>query len=208
MIAVMTEQRYLMAFTAGGLLYRASLTVARRFEAARDWEAVRAEVLDGNLLRMRTANAARRIYREVASRLQALTPAEMDLLLAGSRQEQQHVLWLATCKRYRFIHDFAVEVIREKFLRLDFQLSYDDYDVFFNNKAEWHPELENLAASTRKKLREVVFKMMREADLLTKDDQILPAMLTPRTVEVTASDSPAHLAIFPVSAAEIQAWLR
>jgi hypothetical protein len=203
----MTENRYNMSFTAGALLYRESLKVARLYEELGDWEAVRTRVMDDNLLQMRTPSAAKRVFREVASRLKHLTPAQLALLLTGTRQEQNHVLWLAICKRYCFIYDFAVDVMREKFIRLDFDLSYEAYDVFFNNKAEWHPEVEGLAESTRKKLREVLFKMMREANLLTPDNQILPAMPTPREIDVITADSPSYLLAFPISPTGIQEWL-
>jgi hypothetical protein len=203
----MAEAVYTLSFTAGALLYRESVIVARLFDEVRDWEAVRAQVLDGNLLRMRTQNAAKRIFREVASRLKELTAAELDLLLAGTRSEQQHLLWLAICKRYRFIYDFAVEVIHEKFLRLDFELTYDDYDVFFNNKAEWHPEVAGVAESTRKKLRQVVFKMLREVNLLSPEGQILPALPTGREIAVITADAPEHLAVFPITPTEVEAQL-
>jgi hypothetical protein len=207
MTVTMAEEAYVLSFTAGALLYRESLTVARLFDEVRDWDAVRAQVLDGNLLRMRTQNASKRIFREVASRLKQLTAAELDLLLTGSRQEQQQLLWLAICKRYRFIYDFAVEVIREKFLRLDFELTYDDYDVFFNNKAEWHPEVAGVAESTRKKLRQVVFKMLREVNFLSPEGQILPALPTTREIAVITADAPEHLAVFPILPAEVEEQL-
>ena len=201
------ENRYSMSFTTGALLYRESLTVAKLFEEIGDWDTVRARVIDANLLQMRTLNASKRIFREVASRLRQLTAAELTLLCTRTRQEQSYLLWLAICKRYRFIYDFAVEVVREKFIRLDFDLPYDAYDVFFNNKAEWHPEVEGVAESTRKKLRQVLFRMMREANLLTQDNQILPAMPTPREIDVIAADSPSYLLAFPISPTEIQEWL-
>jgi hypothetical protein len=200
----MTDAVYLMSFTAGGLLYAESLKLARLYESAQDWDTLRTLVLAGNLLQMRTETATRRIFREIAPRLQQLTPEALDLLRTGARHEQHHMLWLAVCKRYRFIYDFAAEVIREKFLRLDLALTYDDYDIFFNHKAEWHPEVEGVAESTRKKQRQVVFKMLREAELLSPDDQILPALLTPRVQAVIAADDPAHFAVFPVSPLELQ----
>jgi hypothetical protein len=196
-----------MSFTSGALLYQESLGVANLFEEMGDWDVVRERVMKDNLLQMRTLNASKRIFREVASRLKQLTPAELALLRTGTRQEQNHLLWLAICKRYRFIYDFAADVVREKFLRLDFDLSYDAYDVFFNNKAEWHPEVEGVAESTRKKLRQVLFKMMREANLLTQDNQILPAMPTPREIKVITADSPSYLLAFPISPTEVQEWL-
>jgi len=204
---VMNKKKYTMSFTAGALLHQESLTVAKVFEELGDWDAVRERVIDENLLQMRTLNASKRIFQEVSSRLKHLTPDELALLLTGNPQEQAHMLWLAICKRYRFIYDFAVEVVREKFIRLDFDLSYDDYDIFFNNKAEWHPEVAGVAESTRKKLRQVLFRMMREANLLSSDNQILPAMLTPHEVEVIAADSPSLLLAFPIPHTEIQEWL-
>jgi hypothetical protein len=50
---------------------------------------------------------------------------------------------------HRFIHEFAVYVLHEKHLRLDLDLTYDDYDAFYNDKAEWHPEVENVTPATR-----------------------------------------------------------
>ena len=112
----MANAIYLMSFTAGALLYRESVTVAESYAELADWDALRDRMLAGNRLQVRTANAARRMYREVRTRLQTLTPDEMAMLRDGSRSEQGYVLWLAACKRYRFIHDFAVEVVREKYL--------------------------------------------------------------------------------------------
>ena len=203
----MNENRYVLAFTAGALLHQESLIVAQLMEELGDREAVRRRVMDDNLLQIRTPSASQRIFREIAERLERLTPAELTLVRTGTHQEQAHLLWLAVCKRYLFIRDFAVEVVREKFVRFDFALSYDAYDVFFSNKAEWHPEVDRVTESTRKKLRQVVFKMMREADLLTADNRILPAMLSPRAIDVIAADSPAYLMIFPISPTEIQEWL-
>ena len=46
-------------------------------------------------------------------------------------------------------------------------LTYEDYDRFFYDKAEWHPEVGRVAPSTREKQRQIVFKAMREAGLLS-----------------------------------------
>ena len=97
---------------------------------------------------MRTTNSFKRIYREVASCLSRLTPAAWEILWHGTSQEQRYILWLAVCKRYAFIRDFATSVVHEKYLRLDYTLTYLDYDIFFDDKAEWHPEVKRVADST------------------------------------------------------------
>jgi hypothetical protein len=163
--------------------------------------------MDRNLLQARTLNTAKRVFQEISSRLKLLIDDEMNILDNSSRQEQNYILWLAVCKRYRFIHDFAVEVVREKFLRLDFQLNYQDYNVFFNTKAEWHEEMERLAQETQIKLRQLLFKMLREAELLS-NNTIIPAMLTPRLVKAISKNSRAYPAVFPISDADIRVFTK
>ncbi|MFW6184614.1 MAG: DUF1819 family protein [Chloroflexota bacterium] len=205
---MMTEEPYSMSFTTGTLLYHESLTVAELYEELGDWGAVRERVVDGNLLQMRTFNSSKRVCNEVISRLRELTPVQRALLREGTRQEQNYLLWLGVCKRYRFIYEFAVTVVREKFLRLDLALGYEEYDLFFHDKAEWHPEVEAVAESTRSKQRQVIFKMMREAELLSPENVILPAMLSPALIEAIARDQADYLAIYPVSGADVSEWLR
>ena len=202
----MNGRKYSMSFTTGTLLHRESEVMTRLYCELGDWDAGREVVIAENRLQMRTLNASKRIFQEISSRLKWLTAPQLQLLLDGSYQEQNYLLWLAVCQRYRFIYDFAVEVIREKFLRLDFDLSYNDYDIFFNNKAEWHPEVERVADSTRKKQRQFIFKMLREAGLLTADNRLLPVLLSPRLIRVIQEDDPAHFAIFPTRDAAIKTW--
>ncbi len=168
----MGNSKYSMSFTTGTLLYRESITVAQLYQELGDWNTVRDRVIAENRLQMRTLNSSKRIGREINSRLKTLTPLELAILNDDLQQEQAYVLWLAVCKRYRFIYEFAVEVIREKFLRFDFMLAPVEFDAFFNAKAEWHPEVERVAPSTRNKLRQFVFKMLREADLIGSDRRI------------------------------------
>lgn len=200
------RHKYSMSFTSGTLLHRESVVVAELFAELNDWDAVRDRIVAENLLQMRTENASRRITREVTSRLKTLTADELTLFCEGSRDELRLLLWLAVCKRYRFVYDFATEVLREKFLRLDMTLTQEEYDVFFSKKAEWHPEVEGIASATQAKQRQVVFKMLREADLLLDDGRIQPAILTPRLIETIQADDPAHFAIYPVSEYDIKVW--
>lgn len=194
----MTKTKYSMSFTTAPLLFNETMRVAKLFSQNPNWSLVRENVLQNNLLQMRTNNSSRRVFNEISSRLKQLTPQQSEMLLVSSRREQNYLLWLAFCKRYRFVYDFAVEVVREKFLRLNMSLTYADYDTFFNNKAEWHPEVERVAEATRKKQRQFLFRIMSEAELLTKDRQIIPTILSSQLSAVIEEDNSAHLSIFPV----------
>lgn len=200
----MPEARYIMSFTTGALFFSESVKVADLYFDLGDWPLVRERVLESNILQARTINTALRVFREISARLKLLTKKELQLLCNGSRQEQDYLLWIAICKRYAFIRDFAGEVIREKYLRMDFKLTYQDYDVFFNAKSEWHEELEHLKDATKTKLRQVVFRMMREAELLSRDNMIIPGLLTEQLARVIVQDSLAWFTVLPVSDTDIK----
>lgn len=187
-----------MSFTSGTLLLWESEQVAVLFETVQDWNEVRRQVLDNNLLQMRSVNASKRIYSEVASRLNKLDPELLSYFIQASRQEKQYMLWLAICLRYRFVFDFAVEVLRERYLRQE-ALMIEDFDRFFDDKAAWHPEVGRVSPATRKKLRQVLFKTMREADLVSDTLQISPALLSPRLIELVKRITPSYLPAFPVA---------
>jgi len=196
------RMEYVMAFTAGALLYRESVRLAK----LGDWPAVRDEALDTNLLQSKTRSTAKRVVREIFGRLKTLTAEQLDIVITGDSEEQKRVLWLAICKRYRFIWDFAVEIIRERYLTLSGGLTRSDYDSFFNAKAMWHPELEALTPSTQERLRQTLFKMLREAGLLAQDATIIPALLSPRVARALLSDSVDAIAIYPTAEDDIRKW--
>ena len=162
-----------MSFTTGGLFYNESLKAVVEYLSLMDWKKVRERMLSDNLLQTRTKSSAIRISREICLRLETLTKKQLQLLEAGSAQEQRYLLWIAICKRYAFIQQFMGELVRETYSRMDLQLSPGDYDIFFHEKAEIHVELDRLSASTREKLRQVLFKAMREAEILSRDNEVV-----------------------------------
>lgn len=187
-----------MSFTTGALFLNESLKIASLFSEIKDWEKVRDIVIEKNLLQARTLNTSKRFCREVISRLNKLSEKEMRLLIDGVHQEQRYILWIAICRRYRFIRDFSVEVLREHFITLRKELNYEDFDAFFNKKAEWHNELEKITPTTKNKLRQVLFKMLREADLLTSSNTINPALLSPRFFNAIENNRNQDILVFPV----------
>ncbi|MBF0105034.1 MAG: DUF1819 family protein [Deltaproteobacteria bacterium] len=194
----MLKDKYSMSFTTGGLFYNESVKIAVLYLKIKDWAEVRDEVLFINLLQQRTENAAIRMCREIISRLKLLTDEQIGILVDGNRQDQQYMLWVSVCRRYRFIYEFAVEVVREKFLRMDYDLKEAEYDVFFNRKAEWHDELDKLTPLTRKKQRQVVFKILREADIISAQKTILPVHMSQRLVDAILKNNGHILDAFPM----------
>ncbi len=198
----MSQVKYKMSFTTGGLFHRESVELASLFLARNDWAVVREEVLAGNLLQARTLSTLRRLCSEIISRLETLDEQELTFLVKGSRHEQAHMIWVAVCRRYQFIAEFATEVLRERFISLKGNLNPEDFDAFFNARAQWHPEVEAIRPATREKLRQVLFKMLRDADLLTSNNTINAALLTPEFIRLMSTENRQELFYFPVFGTE------
>ena len=198
-----TTKKYQLSFTAGGLLYSESIRLAEEYAQTHDWEVVAQLAREQRLLQSRTTSTEHRKVREICSRLRLLTDAEQTVLHEGTRADQLQVLWLAVCKRYQFLHDFAEKVLRKQFLEMDYSLTVADIDRFMETTAVWQEELAEITSSTREKLKTVTLRMLREADLVTDEGVIQPALLSPALVRAIRADSEDHLLIFPISMADL-----
>jgi hypothetical protein len=198
----MNQIKYLMSFTTGGLFYTESLSLLDLYQG--DWVRVYAQALEKNTLQTRVESTAKRVLREIIGRLKTLTDEELELLGVGSAGEQKYLLWLGVCRRYVFIHEFASEVIRERYLTLKHDVPAEEFEIFFNAKERWHEELEKIAVSTKDKLRTVLYKILRDAEIVDANKLILPAMLTDELIRVVAKHDVNDLMIFPVSDTDLQ----
>ncbi|MDR0881100.1 MAG: DUF1819 family protein [Candidatus Adiutrix sp.] len=172
----MNNDRYSLSFTTGGLFHRESVKLAELYLPLGDWDGLRNAAISRNILQSRTLSTLKRVFSEVVSRLKTFSPEELHFLVTAGPQDQGYLLWLAVCRRYTFIGEFAVEVVRERYLTLKADLCYDDFDSFFHKKSERHSGLDKITPATRAKLRQVLFKMLREADILSARNLINPAI--------------------------------
>ena len=193
-----------MSFTTGSLFHRESVKLAALYLELGDWNAVRDKVISNNLLQTRTLNTLKRVCREVISRLKTLSIEELVLLVEANPQEQGYLLWLATCRRYRFIADFAIEVLRERYITLKTDVNHEDFDSFFNRKSEWHAELDVIQPTTRNKLRQVLFRILREAGLLASNNIINAAILSPRLLNAITHNNRRDVLFLPVFESDLK----
>lgn len=189
--------RYALSFTTGGLLEREAAVLVPVYLEHRDWTKVRDVAVEENLLQSRTHSTRVRRVRETIKRMSALSGREIEILADITASERGNLMWAAACRRYDLIGEFAEEVLRERFLTLSGTVSYEDYNSFYNAKAMWHDELGAVTDLSYKKLRQVLFKMMVEAGLLTTEGAIEPALLSARIVDCLTQRTPSDLRFFP-----------
>ena len=193
--------RYALSFTSGALLAGEAAAVTPIYLQERDWTTTRARVKEDNLLQARVSRSSTRMLGALIPRLQVLTDAEVHIVAEGTSTERGHLMWAAACRSYLLIAEFAEEVLRERFLTLAGTLTYEEYDSFYRTKAMWHGELDEVTDLSYKKLRQVLFKMMVEAGLLTKQRHIEPALLSTRVAECLNQRTPSDIRFFPARVA-------
>ena len=215
--------RYRLSFTVGGLLAEQGRTVAGlmvddtavaaavdtlpsadrdddAFAPAELLESARRYAVAENVLQIRTHAAGVRIVSEVVKRLSALTMGELRCIADADtlQSDRRALMWVAMCRYYALVGEFAQEVLHEHFLIGAPAITYDDYDHFMLGKAMWHPEIDDLSTSTSAKLRSNVFKAMVEAGLVNRsDDTIIPSLLS-REVTGILMRRPESFGFFPM----------
>lgn len=191
-------QPYKMSFAVGGLLLNESVEVARMHDPSETWDATLRRAVEGNVTSLPKAASRRRTLREIVNRISTLDGEELEYLVEGAdRQDQQALLWLAACRAYRFVREYATDVIHERFLSFQLDLPLDSFDILFAAKAEWDEDLARIRPTTLAKLRQVLFRMMREASVISDNNQILSAYVSPRLKTMLAEKVPRDLSVFP-----------
>ncbi|MFI8412128.1 DUF1819 family protein [Paeniglutamicibacter gangotriensis] len=191
--------RYKLSFTNGGLLVREAEILASLYLQNRDWQVVRNTALERNVLQARAESSNKRVLREILPRLAVLNDVELEFLVEASPTERRQLMWVAACRRYELLGEFAEEVVRERFLLMTPGLNTDDFDRFIAGKTLWHPELEELKDSTRTKLRRNALLMLQQAELLSEQGDIIPVMLSERIIDLFYAGEQSDVRFLPTS---------
>lgn len=191
------RQQYSMAFIGGSLLRQESLDVANLYLQLQDWDLVKEKVIADNILQSKRVSSAKRFTTEIISRLSVLDSEQLEFFVGASIQEQAHTLWLAICRRYDFIAEFAVELLHEHYVYLRGEVSQEDFEAFINKKSEWHPEIDKLTDSSRNKVRQIIFRILKQAEILDKNNQIISVILS-GSMREALSINESELLFFPV----------
>lgn len=170
-------QVYNLGFTAASLRPDLCRVVAVAYVDTGSWDKAKKTVMDGNLLQYDAVGSAKRMEQEIRSRLMTLNREQLAYLAQASIDEATSLAWLAASKRILFVHDFAVDVLREKLAHQDNVLRHSDYERYLTLKRGEHPELNKLTNLSKSKTRQVMYKMLAEAGItdagLGHEDPIL-----------------------------------
>lgn len=187
-------ERYDFSFTASSLRLNEMKIVAEAKVNHRDIDYVR-ELGKGK------ASTGKRMLSEFNKRISFLTSGELSLLLNGDLIAQKQIAYLSVCKAYGFIRDFVVEVLREKMLVFDYEVTDGEYISFYRRKADLHPEMDNLTPITQRKVKQVTFKILEQSEIINsiKNKIIQPQIVDDVVAKAILSDNPKWLQMFLLS---------
>jgi hypothetical protein len=172
-------ENYDFSFTASSLRMNEMLLVARATIENRKID-ITNELGGGKSV------TGKRMLAEFKKRVSKMSLCEIQLFVNSDLTIQKQLAFIAICKTYFFIRDFVIEVLREKLLIYDYQITEGDYITFYRRKLELHPEMEKLTPITEKKVRQVTFKILEQAGLI---DSVKSKLIQPQIIDFKLMDA-------------------
>ena len=201
---------YKLSLTAASLLPYETHIVAKTFlECDKDWECTFQKIIDSNLLQKNKSSTLKREFKELRDRIRNLTDQEIAYLAQGSFIYE--ISYIAVIKTYPIIREFVLEVLRSKKLLFDNVVLESDWNNFIESKKAQHQQLSDLSVSTLKKIKQVIFKILKDAKILTtsgKQKLIQTPYIDRKMISLLCQDDPKLLQYFLFSDSDIKTICR
>lgn len=175
---------YNAEISAGSLMLPESRRIAR-LRMGNPTETEWAEALRGeNVLQKKTPATARRQARLIRNRLETLDHAGWQLIAEGDKEVATQLLLAAAIRHSRLLGDFLHDVYAQHLRRLEHSLSPRAWEAFLTECAHRDPAVAEWADSTKRKLFQVIVRILAEAGYLdsTRKMNLTPPMLHPSVV--------------------------
>lgn len=181
-----SQQHYRFSFTAASLMGAEMIDLATELVE----NDLTLDELSATSLNRARAKTNEREFKELKIRLKSLTEKELEALTYLPREERVLLCYIACIRVYRLFREFIDEVVLDNITIFKFFIDDLDYNTFFNLKATEYTEVDNLADSTRYKIKQVMFKIMEQAGLIDniKDRNILLPYVSPQLKGVLIKD--------------------
>lgn len=173
---------YILSFTAASLMVNETRKIAQLYFNEGDWERVKSIVLEKNIIQKNTKRSIIRQFNELRKRLKSLTLETIEKIAYDELENAKYLIFFANLKIYHLIFEFVVEVIRDKYQALDYSLSYVDFDRFLRDKEAIDNNIAKLKDTSRAKLRQVTFLILKQAGMLEGTKQFKVFSLTPGAI--------------------------
>ena len=188
---------YTLSFTVGGLFLYEGVELARLRASGSTWSEVRKAAPADVFVARGGASSVKRIRNEVVGRLSHLTRTEIAYLAEAGMTDARALMWVAACRKYRILAEFAHEVLDERLRTFQPEIRASEFDTFLDAKGVDAEEIAQLSPSTRARLRSGAFRMLREAELIDAENRVCAPRLSGALRDLLASDLGSGLNLIP-----------
>ena len=157
-----TGKKYRFSFTAGSLLLEEMKLVVDAMVG----DGIDLNHLDAAVINKSRKSTSKREFGELKIRVAQLSERELRFFYDASEIEQIQIAFIVVVRSYEFIQDFLLQVAREKLETFDYILVDRDYNKFIDSVEMSHPEYMLLSASTKAKVKQVMFKIFEQAGFI------------------------------------------
>ncbi len=157
---------YSASITAGSLLIHESKKIASILMTGLSPGEVMKQVAQENLLQKRSPRSSRKQCSLILNRLTSMQPDILKLICEGDYLLSVQSLLACSVKHSRLLGDFMLRVIGSRVRIIDDRLSNRDWEKFLESCELEYPHLRRFTDSTRKKLRQVIFRILVESKYL------------------------------------------
>lgn len=166
--------KYTAAFTAGALLYNEFLSIRTFLEKGDLKELLQTEVMDNNVLAIKTEAARKRVVLEMNRRIANAPKNFWDFFYQYPEAEQRLALLFLCLRTYPLMMDFHIEVTLMKWKTLDTELDNFDIQMRFDEIASSNKNVERWSDQTKNKLITTYLNILRQAKLMTSNTLVKP----------------------------------
>lgn len=132
-------------------------------------EEIKKKVFEENLLHCRSEAAIKDLFPRVYRRAEVLDQKLKFFLIHGARSDQNALLLYAFLKRFAFPRDFVLEVIHYNMKKFKLTVTDGNIRTFFEEKEQQYEQVRNWTDKTKYKLKQVMLKIIVDAELLKKN---------------------------------------
>lgn len=136
--------KYAFAFTE-------TIAIAKLMYQGLDREAIKQQVVEADLLQMRSLTSRQGAFQTIWQRLEKLPSEYIQLMATGNADVRRFTVLFSILLQHRLLRELMADVLLDKLKQFDLIIQPSDLRVFFESKREEKQELAQWSEATYRK---------------------------------------------------------